>query len=72
MVVYLVRAGDGFEKIILPVHGRGLFSMLYGFLALEADLSTVSEAFAEDAKPDMAHVMRTSPVVRQSARLFAV
>ena len=42
MVVYLVRAGDGFEKIILPVHGRGLFSMLYGFLALEADLSTVS------------------------------
>ena len=30
------------EKIILPVHGRGLFSMLYGFLALEGDLSTVS------------------------------
>ena len=42
MVVYFVKEGDGFEKIILPVHGRGLFSMLYGFLSLEEDLSTVS------------------------------
>ena len=42
MVVYFVKEGDAFEKIILPVHGRGLFSVLYGFLSLKADLSTVS------------------------------
>ncbi|WP_439107079.1 Na(+)-translocating NADH-quinone reductase subunit C [Congregibacter sp.] len=41
--VYLVR-GDGgdFEKIILPVHGYGLWSTLYGFLALESDGNTVA------------------------------
>jgi len=41
--VYLVR-GDGgdYEKIILPVHGYGLWSTLYGFLALESDGNTVA------------------------------
>ncbi|MFK8043168.1 Na(+)-translocating NADH-quinone reductase subunit C [Congregibacter sp.] len=41
--VYLVRgeAGD-YEKIILPVHGYGLWSTLYGFLALESDGNTVA------------------------------
>lgn len=43
MPVYLVKkqSGEGFEKMILPVHGYGLWSTLYGFLALEADLNTV-------------------------------
>jgi len=41
--VYLVRGDDGdVEKIILPVHGYGLWSTLYGFLALEADGNTVA------------------------------
>ena len=41
--VYLVRGDDGsYEKIILPVHGYGLWSTLYGFLALEADGNTVA------------------------------
>lgn len=41
--VYLVRGDDGdYEKIILPVHGYGLWSTLYGFLALEADANTVA------------------------------
>lgn len=41
--VYLVRGeGEGYEKIILPVHGYGLWSTLYGFLALEADANTVA------------------------------
>jgi Na+-transporting NADH:ubiquinone oxidoreductase subunit C len=47
--VYLVNdaAGD-LEKIILPVHGYGLWSTLYGFLALESDLNTVAGlGFAE-------------------------
>lgn len=41
--VYLVRgdAGD-VEKVILPVHGYGLWSTLYGFLALESDGNTVA------------------------------
>ena len=40
--IYLVRgAGGAYEKIILPVHGYGLWSTLYGFLALEADANTV-------------------------------
>ena len=39
--VYLVRSDDGIEKIILPVHGNGLFSTLYGFLALEGDANTI-------------------------------
>ncbi|UTW04850.1 Na(+)-translocating NADH-quinone reductase subunit C [Amphritea atlantica] len=43
MPVYLVKkqGGEGFDKLILPVHGYGLWSTLYGFLALEADLNTV-------------------------------
>lgn len=42
MPVYLVESSDGnIEKVILPVHGYGLWSTLYGFLALEGDLNTV-------------------------------
>ncbi len=39
--VYLVKKGDQVDSIILPVHGYGLWSTLYGFLALEADGQTV-------------------------------
>ena len=40
--VYLVRNDDGSVRyIILPVHGYGLWSTLYGFLALEGDANTV-------------------------------
>lgn len=40
--VYLVRKGAEVRKIILPVHGLGLWSTLYGFLALDArDLNTI-------------------------------
>ncbi|MEM7663751.1 MAG: Na(+)-translocating NADH-quinone reductase subunit C [Pseudomonadota bacterium] len=40
--IYLLRddAGD-IDKIILPVHGYGLWSTLYGFLALEKDANEV-------------------------------
>lgn len=40
-VVYIVEGDNGFEKVILPVHGYGLWSTLYGFMALESDLNTV-------------------------------
>ncbi|TXS92988.1 Na(+)-translocating NADH-quinone reductase subunit C [Parahaliea maris] len=40
--VYLVSSASGdLEKIILPVHGYGLWSTLYGYMALESDLNTV-------------------------------
>lgn len=39
--VYLVKDGDDIELFILPVHGYGLWSTMYGFLALEKDASTV-------------------------------
>ena len=43
MPVYLAKTEDGqIDKIILPVHGYGLWSTLYGFLALEADANTVA------------------------------
>lgn len=41
--VYLAKTDEGeLDKIILPVHGYGLWSTLYGFLALEADVNTVA------------------------------
>ncbi|ASP39354.1 Na(+)-translocating NADH-quinone reductase subunit C [Bacterioplanes sanyensis] len=39
--VYMVERGDSLEKLILPVHGYGLWSTLYGFIALKGDLETV-------------------------------
>lgn len=39
--VYLVKEGDVVKSIILPVHGYGLWSTMYGFLALDADGQTV-------------------------------
>lgn len=42
MVVYQLIDGQSVEKYILPIYGKGLWSTLYGFLALEKDLKTVS------------------------------
>lgn len=40
--VYLVKENDELKLIILPVHGYGLWSTMYGFLALESDGTTVA------------------------------
>lgn len=40
-VVYLVEGNDRLERVIMPVRGYGLWSTLYGFLALENDANTV-------------------------------
>ncbi|KGD63871.1 Na(+)-translocating NADH-quinone reductase subunit C [Alcanivorax nanhaiticus] len=41
--VYLAKGDNGeLSRIILPVHGYGLWSTLYGFLALEPDANTVA------------------------------
>jgi len=40
--VYLVKnSSNKVEKIVLPVHGKGLWSTLYGFLALAPDTKTI-------------------------------
>ncbi|MDH3281793.1 MAG: Na(+)-translocating NADH-quinone reductase subunit C [Gammaproteobacteria bacterium] len=39
--VYLVKDGEQTDKVILPVHGYGLWSTMYGFVALEEDANTV-------------------------------
>ncbi len=39
--VYMVKDGDKLKTLILPIHGKGLWSTLYGFMALEGDLNTV-------------------------------
>lgn len=41
-VVYLVKSGDEISKVIVPVHGNGLWSMMYAFVAVETDGNTVS------------------------------
>mgnify|MGYP001578164407 CR=1 FL=1 len=42
-VVYIVEDASGeLDKIILPIHGAGLWSTLYGFIALESDANTVA------------------------------
>lgn len=39
--VYLVKEDGQLKSIILPVSGYGLWSTMYGFIALEADAQTV-------------------------------
>ncbi len=40
--VYLVQNGSQLEQVILPIYGKGLWSTLYGFLAIKNDLDTVN------------------------------
>lgn len=39
--VYVLPGDQGLRQIVLPVYGAGLWGMLYGFLVLEGDLTTV-------------------------------
>lgn len=40
--VYLIKDDEGeLDRIVLPIRGYGLWSTLYGFIALEKDLNTV-------------------------------
>jgi Na+-transporting NADH:ubiquinone oxidoreductase subunit C len=40
--VYMLHQEGQLKKLILPVHGKGLWSTMYGFLALDNDLNTIS------------------------------
>ena len=39
--VYLVRHEGKIDKVVLPIFGNGLWSTMYGFLSLDADLKTI-------------------------------
>lgn len=39
--VYQIMAEGKIEQYVLPIYGKGLWSTLYGFLALKGDVSTV-------------------------------
>jgi Na+-transporting NADH:ubiquinone oxidoreductase subunit C len=41
-VVYMLKTDGDIDKIVIPIHGYGLWSILYGFIALEGDMNTVS------------------------------
>lgn len=50
-VIFLVRDGARLSRVILPVHGQGMWSTLYGLVALKADLNTIAAAtFYEQAE----------------------
>jgi Na+-transporting NADH:ubiquinone oxidoreductase subunit C len=40
--VYIVWKDGELERMILPVRGAGMWSMLYGYIALESDLNTIA------------------------------
>ncbi len=42
LVYLLENEQGGIERIVLPVHGYGLWGQLYGFIALESDADTVA------------------------------
>ncbi|WP_084448325.1 Na(+)-translocating NADH-quinone reductase subunit C [Desulfovibrio inopinatus] len=39
--VYLLKDGDKIKRIVLPIHGKGLWSTMYGFIALAPDFTTI-------------------------------
>lgn len=40
-IVYLMKQNGNLTKIILPIYGKGLWSTMYAFIALDKDLNTI-------------------------------
>ena len=40
-LVYLVQEEEQINQIILPVRGKGLWSTMYGYISIDADLTTI-------------------------------
>jgi Na+-transporting NADH:ubiquinone oxidoreductase subunit C len=40
--VYVVRDGDEISRLVLPIRGRGLWSTMFAYVALEGDFNTVA------------------------------
>jgi Na+-transporting NADH:ubiquinone oxidoreductase subunit C len=39
--VYILKDGDNVKQVILPIHGYGLWSTLWGFISFENDFNTI-------------------------------
>jgi Na+-transporting NADH:ubiquinone oxidoreductase subunit C len=39
--IYILKENDAIKQVVLPVHGYGLWSTLYGFISLENDFNTI-------------------------------
>lgn len=39
--IYVLRARGSIERIVLPIHGQGMWSTIYGYICLESDLNTI-------------------------------
>lgn len=39
--VYILREGDKIQQVVIPIHGYGLWSTMYGFLSLGSDFNTI-------------------------------
>jgi Na+-transporting NADH:ubiquinone oxidoreductase subunit C len=51
VVIYLVWDEGELQRVILPVYGQGMWSTLYGYIALESDLNTIAAiSFYEQAE----------------------
>ncbi len=43
ITIYLVNESDKLKRMILPIYGQGMWSEIYGFIALEADLNGIAD-----------------------------
>lgn len=41
VTIYLVNDSDTLNRMILPIKGQGMWSMIYGFIAIEKDLNSI-------------------------------
>lgn len=49
--IYIVWRNDRLDRVVLPIRGSGMWSMLYGYVALESDLNTIADVtFYEQAE----------------------
>ncbi|MFT7413562.1 MAG: Na+-transporting NADH:ubiquinone oxidoreductase subunit C [Methylophagaceae bacterium] len=39
--IYILKEGDNIKQVVLPIHGYGLWSTLYGFISFERDFNTI-------------------------------
>ncbi len=50
-IIYLAYDGAAIKRVVLPIVGQGMWSTLYGYIALESDFSTIAAAtFYEQAE----------------------
>ena len=54
-VVYLIKDGGEITKVVLPIHGYGLWSTLYGFVAVNTDGNTIEalKFYAHEETPGL-------------------